>query len=90
MSQAKTTTLALQIAAVVTKMPQQDAALHSIVTVSRVAPSGRPRSASVRRSCKMSEMALARFFLAADLVRPARLRLAPPGSKQRTTCRHAQ
>ena len=63
-------TLALQIAAVITQMPQEGTALHSTVTVSRVAPRGSPRNASVRRSCRIKAIAPARFFRAAALVRP--------------------
>src|SRR5205807_311847 len=62
--------LALQIAAVVAQMPQQGTAFHSTVTVSRVTPLGRPRSASARRSRRIRAIAAARLFRAAAFVRP--------------------
>ena len=63
--------LALQIAAVVAQMPQRRTAFHSTVTVSRVTPLGRPRSASARRSRRMRAIAAARLFRAAAFVRPS-------------------
>ncbi len=62
--------LALQIAAVIAQMPQQGTASHSTVTVSRVTPLGRPRSASARRSRRIRAIAAARLFRAAAFVRP--------------------
>jgi hypothetical protein len=51
-------------------MPQQGTAFHSTVTVSRVTPLGRPRSASARRSFRIRAIAAARLFRAAAFVRP--------------------
>src|SRR5256884_3104914 len=75
--------LALQIAAVIAQMPQQGTAFHSTVTVSRVTPLGRPRSASARRSRRIRAIAAARLFRAAAFVRPCPL--APGTSGQYAT-----
>jgi len=75
--------LALQIAAVMTQMPQQRTAFHSTVTVSRVTPFGRPRSASARRSRRIRAIAAARLFRAAAFVRPCPF--APGTSAQYAT-----
>src|SRR5205814_5832126 len=81
--------LALQIAAVMTQMPQmpqmpqQSTAFHSTVTVSRVTPLGRPRSASARRSRRIRAIAAARLFRAAAFVRPCPF--APGTSAQYAT-----
>ena len=75
--------LALQIAAVTAQMPQQGTAFHSTVTVSRVTPLGRPRSASARRSRRIRAIAAARLFRASAFVRPCPL--APGTSGQYAT-----
>jgi len=75
--------LALQIAAVMAQMPQQSTAFHSTVTVSRVTPLGRPRSASARRSRRIRAIAAARLFRAAAFVRPCPF--APGTSAQYAT-----
>jgi len=62
--------LTLEVASVPPQLAKKNAALHPIVTVSRIALRGRPRSASLRRSSKMNSIAPARLFRAASFVRP--------------------
>jgi len=64
------TAFTLEVASVPPQMAKKDAALHPTVTVSRIALRGRPRSASLRRSSRMSSIASTRFFRAAAFVRP--------------------
>ena len=66
------------------KMAQQDASLHATVTVSCSASAGSPRSASSRRSRRISSMALAKFSRASSFVRPCPF--APGTSGQYAIC----
>jgi hypothetical protein len=64
------TSFALKVATVPPKMLEQRAPFHLTVTVSRIASGGTPRSASSRRSSRISSIASAKFSRASSLVRP--------------------
>ena len=53
--------LPLEIASVPSKVPEKSLSLHPTVTTSRIAPCGRPRSASSLRSCRISSIASERL-----------------------------